>query len=196
VLPALPGTDRRFEALRHHTLLVGGGYRQFIRDVTRDARLPSTFSTYWHAPSRTEPGMAAPGGDSLCALLPVPNLRAGVDWDREGDRLRDGLLADAETTFGLEGLRDAIVAEHRMTPEDFARDLGAVDGNAFALEPTLRQSAWLRPHNRDGRVRGLYHVGGGTHPGAGIPGVLLGAEVTAGLIAADHPVRRTHAVAV
>jgi phytoene desaturase len=190
------GTDRRFEALRHHTLLVGGGYRQFIRDVTRDARLPSTFSTYWHAPSRTEPGMAAPGGDSLCALLPVPNLRAGVDWDREGDRLRDGLLADAETTFGLEGLRDAIVAEHRMTPEDFARDLGAVDGNAFALEPTLRQSAWLRPHNRDGRVRGLYHVGGGTHPGAGIPGVLLGAEVTAGLIAADHPVRRTHAVAV
>jgi len=190
------GTDRRFEALRHHTLLVGGGYRRFIRDVTRDARLPATFSTYWHAPSRTEPGMAPPGGDSLCALLPVPNLRAGVDWAREGDRLRDGLLADAETTFGLEGLRDAIVAEHRMTPEDFARDLGAVDGNAFALEPTLRQSAWLRPHNRDGRVRGLYHVGGGTHPGAGIPGVLLGAEVTTGLIAADHPARRTHAIAV
>ena len=189
------GTSRRFEALRHHTLLVGGGYRRFIRDVTRGGRLPSSFSTYWHAPSRTEPAMAAPGGDSLCALLPVPNLRAGVDWGREGDRLRDALLADAETTFGLEGLRDAIVAEHRMTPEDFARDLGAVDGNAFAIEPTLQQSAWLRPHNRDGRVRGLYHVGGGTHPGAGIPGVLLGAEVTTGLITADHPVRRTRAVA-
>ena len=75
-------------------------------------------------------------------LLPVPNLRAGLDWAREGDRLRDAVLADAETTFGLEGLRDAIVAEHRMTPEDFARDLGAVDGNAFAVEPNRRtQSA-------------------------------------------------------
>ena len=83
-----------------------------------------------------------------------------------------------------------------MTPEDFARDLGAVDGNAFAIEPTLHQCAWLRPPNRDRRVRGLYHVGGGTHPGAGIPGVLLGAEVTAGLVAADHPARRAHAVAV
>ena len=85
-----------------------------------------------------------------------------------------------------------------MDPRDFASELGAVDGNAFAVEPTLHQSAWFRQHNRDRRVRGLYHVGGGTHPGAGIPGVLLGAEVTAGLIAADHPrpagtTRRAHA---
>ncbi len=72
-----------------------------------------------------------------------------------------------------------------MTPEDFARDLGAVDGNAFAVEPTLHQSASLRPPNRDRRLRGLYHVGGGTHPGAGIPGVLLGAEITAALVAED-----------
>jgi phytoene desaturase len=139
--------------------------------------------------------MAAGGGDSLCVLLPVPNLRAGIDWRREAGRVRDAVLADAETTFGLTGLRESITVEHRMTPEDFARDLGAVDGNAFAVEPTLQQSAWLRPHNRDRRVRGLYHVGGGTHPGAGIPGVLLSAEVTTGLIAADHPAGRARALA-
>jgi phytoene desaturase len=181
------GTDRRFDKLQHHTLMVGRDYREFIADVTRRGRLARTFSTYLHAPARTEPGMAVEGGDSICVLLPVPNLRGDVDWAAEGDRVRDALVADLETTFGLRGLDDAIVVEHRMTPLDFADGLGAADGNAFAVEPTLHQSAWLRQHNRDDHVAGLYHVGGGTHPGAGIPGVLLGAEVTAGLVAADHP---------
>src|SRR3954470_17445336 len=142
--------------------------------------------------------MAPPGGDSLCVLLPVPNLRGGVDWEREGDAVRDALVADLQSTFGLHGLQNAIRAEHRMAPPDFARRFGAVDGNAFASEPTLHQSAYFRPHNRDRRVAGLYLAGGDTHPGAGIPGVLLGAEVTAGLIAADRGVstgRRHAAVA-
>jgi phytoene desaturase len=179
------GTDRRFESLLHHTLLVGPGYRDFIRTVTRGRHLPQTLSTYVHAPSRTEPAMAAGDGDSLCVLLPVPNLTADVDWTREGDRLRDAVVRDYEDTFGLRGLADSVVVEHRMTPPDFARELGALHGNAFSIEPTLHQSAWFRPANRHRRVRGLYLAGGGTHPGAGIPGVLLGAEVTAGLIAAD-----------
>jgi phytoene desaturase len=180
------GTDKRFDKLLHHTLLVGDGYRQFIRDVTRSGRLPSTFSTYLHVPSRTEPGMAAGDGDSICVLLPVPNLRArGIDWARESDRLRDALVTDLETTFGLTGLDASVTVEHRMAPLDFASRFGAEAGNAFALEPTLHQSASLRPPNRDRRVRGLYHVGGGTHPGAGMPGVLLGAEITAGLIEED-----------
>ncbi len=183
------GTDRPMDALLHHTLLVGDGYREFIRAVTRGRELPRTFSTYVHAPARTEPAMAPPGGDSLAVLLPVPNLRAGLDWDRDGDRLRDALLADMETSFGLVGIGDAIVAEHRMTPLDFARELGAVWGNAFAVEPTLHQSAYFRQPNRDRRLGGLYFTGGGTHPGAGVPGVLLGAEVTAGLIAADRGLR-------
>jgi phytoene desaturase len=181
------GTDRTFDALRHHTLLVGDGYRRFIRDVTREGLIAPTFSTYVHAPARSEPAMATPGGDSLCVLLPVPNQRRHrIDWERRSDRLRDALVEDLERTFGLLGLGAAIVVEHRMTPDDFARDLGAAWGNAFAVEPTLQQSAWLRHPNRDRRLRGLYFVGGGTHPGAGIPGVLLGAEVTAGLVARDH----------
>ena len=85
------GTDRVFERLLHHTLLVGPGYRDFIRAVTRGRALPSTYSTYVHAPARTEPGMAATGGDSLAILLPVPNLRAGIDWARAADGLRDAL---------------------------------------------------------------------------------------------------------
>jgi len=183
------GTDRPFPQLLHHTLLVGHGYRDFIRAATRGTGLPATLSTYVHVPSRTEPAMAAPGGDSVYALLPVPNLRAGIDWERESDRLRDALLEDYETTFGLSGLRASVRVEHRMTPLEFASELGAVDGNAFAVEPTLQQSAYFRQPNRDRRIAGMYYVGGGTHPGAGIPGVLLGAEVTAGLVAADHPAR-------
>lgn len=180
------GTDRPFPALRHHTLLVGPGYREFIRNATRDGGLPRTFSTYVHAPARTDRAMAPAGGDSLAVLLPVPNLRGGIDWDREADGLRDALLADMEDAFGLAGLRAAIQVEHRMTPLDFAGDLGAVDGNAFAVEPTLHQSAYFRPPNRHRRLGNLYFVGGGTHPGAGIPGVLMSAEITAGLIATDH----------
>ncbi len=184
------GTDRPFPKLLHHTLLVGTGYRNFIRDVTRSGRLASTFSTYLHAPSRTEPGMAAAGGDSIAVLLPVPNkVRGRVDWAREGDAVRDRLVADLEGTFGLRGLDASVRVEHRMTPDDFERELGAAWGNAFATEPTLHQSAFFRQHNRDDRIAGLYHVGGGTHPGAGIPGVLLGEEVTAGLVEADAPRR-------
>jgi phytoene desaturase len=183
------GTDRVFDELLHHTLLVGPGYRDFVRTATRGRSLPRSFSTYVHAPARTEPGMAAPGGDSLAVLMPVPNLTAAIDWAREADGLRTALVHDLETTFGLSGLGDAVTVEHRMTPVDFARELGAAHGNAFAVEPTLHQSAWFRRPNRDRSVAGLYHVGGGTHPGAGVPGVLLGAEVTASLVTADHPAR-------
>lgn len=179
------GCDRVFPQLRHHTLLVGRDFRGFIHDVTRAARLPRTLSTYVHAPARTEPGMAVQGSDSLCVLLPVPNLTAGIDWSGEGERLRDAVLDEYERTYGMAGLRDSIVVEHRRTPEDFLLDFGAVDGNAFAVEPTLHQSAAFRQPSRDRHVAGMYHVGGGTHPGAGIPGVLFGAQVTAGLVLDD-----------
>ena len=119
-------------------------------------------------------------------LLPAPNLRAGIDWEAESDRLRDAVVADLETTYGLAGLGGSVRVEHRMTPRDFRDELGAVDGNAFSVEPTLQQSAALRPGNRVRSVAGMYLVGAGTHPGAGVPGVLLGAEITAGLVAAEH----------
>lgn len=179
------GTDRPFPALTHHALLVGEDYPGFVRDVTRRRRVADTLALYVHAPSRTEPAMAANGGDSLAVLLPVPNLGSGDDWCERGPELRERVLDFMERDFGLDGLRASIIVEHAMTPADFRRELEAPLGNAFATEPVLWQSAWFRQPNRDRTVRGLYYVGAGTHPGGGIPGVILGAGVTADLVAAD-----------
>jgi phytoene desaturase len=133
--------------------------------------------------------MAPPEGDSLAVLLPVPNLSAGVDWRAVTEEVRERVVTDLEQTYALDGLAASIQVEHRWTPIDFQRRFGAVDGNAFSVEPTLHQSALFRPPNRVRGVRGMYQVGAGTHPGAGIPGVLLGASVTAALVAADAGIR-------
>ncbi|MFZ0216487.1 MAG: phytoene desaturase family protein [Candidatus Dormiibacterota bacterium] len=181
------GTTRRFPSLAHHTLLVGPGYRRFIEDVTRRRRLPPSVSIYLHAPSRTDPSMAPPGGEALSVLLPVPNLASGLPWPATGDVLRERVLDALEGApgLGLQELRRSIAVERRWTPLDFADRLGAHQGNAFGPEPLLRQSAYFRQPNRYRSPRGLYHVGSGTHPGAGIPGVLLTAQVTARLVAED-----------
>lgn len=182
------GAGRRFPQLQHHTLLVGRDYRGFIDGVTRRGRVPESLSLYVHAPSRTEPAMAAPGGESLAVLLPVPNLERGLDWEEVEPALRDRVLDLLESPegLGLAGLRDAVEVEHSWTPLTFRDELGSPFGNAFGPEPVLTQSAYFRTHNRDRYVRGLYHAGAGVHPGAGVPGVLLGAEVTAGLIEGDR----------
>ena len=156
------GTDRPFpSAAAPHAArrrrLPGVHPRRDARPRAAAARSRPT-STRRRAP---RPAMAAPGGDSLAVLLPVPNLRAGIDWERDADRLRDALVADLEGTFGLTGLDAAVRVEHRMTPLDFARDLGAVWGNAFAVEPTLHQSAYFRHPNRDRRLAGLYFAAAG-----------------------------------
>ena len=184
------GTNRRFERLLHHSLIVGDDYRGFIREVTRDRRMPTSFSVYIHAPARTEAAMAPAGSDSIAVLLPVPNLRSGDDWAHVEPELRDRLLDWLEGPGGLAGLRSSIVAEHSWTPLTFRDDLGATDGNAFAVEPTLQQSAYFRQPNRDRVLGNLYYVGGGTHPGAGLPGTLLTAEVTTNVIRADATARR------
>jgi len=129
--------------------------------------------------------MAANGGESLYVLLPVPNLASHDDWAHVGPELRERVLDFMEHDFGLEGLRESIVVEHAFTPVDFKRQLEAPLGSAFAIEPVLWQSAYFRQPNRDRAVRGLYYVGAGTHPGGGIPGVILGAGVTADVVATD-----------
>lgn len=178
------GTNREFPQLHHHTLLVGRDYGGFVRGVTVEGRLPASLSLYLHAPSRTERGMAAPGGESISVLLPVPNLSHGEDWARQEPAIRERVLdvLESEEGLALHGLRDSIVVEHAWTPLDFRDRLGAAQGNAFGPEPTLFQSAYFRQPNRDRRLEGLYYVGAGTHPGAGIPGVLMTAAVTAELM--------------
>jgi phytoene desaturase len=181
------GVRNSYPSLQHHTLLFRGDYSRLMRDVARGRLMPDRLWLSVQAPARTEAAMAPPGGESISVLLPVPNLRNGADWGRSGPELRERVLDALESPEGLDlaCLRDSIDFEACWTPLDFRDRLGALDGNGFGAEPTLSQSAYFRTPNRDRRLRGLYYVGAGTHPGAGIPGVLLGAEVTARLVEQD-----------
>ncbi len=176
------GLDRQYPKLLHHTIVMGPRYRGLIADIFDGQGLPPDPSLYLHAPTRTDPSLAPPGGESLYVLAPVPHLGRGVDWTREAQPFRDRIVRFLEHEFGLEGLERSIRVERRFTPLDFQNELSSYLGAAFSLEPTLLQSAWFRPHNVSEDVDGLYLVGAGTHPGAGVPGVLRSAEVTSQLV--------------
>ena len=182
------GLDRQYEQLKHHTILMPDDYERLLREIFDGQGLPSDLAFYLHAPTKTDPSMAPPGGESLYILVPVPHLGRGVDWQREGDAFRDRVIHHLEHEFGLEGLSASIVTEARFTPLDFRDQLGSWLGSAFSIEPTLTQSAWFRPHNRSRELPGLYFTGAGTHPGAGLPGTLLSAEITSRLVLEDLPV--------
>ncbi len=184
------GVRRTYPKLQHHTLILSPRYRELIRDIFDRKILASDFSLYLHAPTRTDPSMAPEGGESLYVLAPVPNLLSGVNWKVEAPRYAERLL-DFLENWGLEGLRTKLEVLHWFTPEDFALQLSTPYGSAFSIEPRLMQTAYFRPHNRSEDVQGLYFVGAGTHPGAGLPGVLLSAEATAYAIAQDYNVRTT-----
>lgn len=178
------GVRRRYPQLRHHTLILSERYEGLIRDIFDRKVLADDFSLYLHAPTKTDPAMAPPGGESLYVLAPVPNLLAGIDWSTAARPFADRILGFLEA-WGLDGLRDSLDVMRVFTPADFAGELNAFHGNAFSIEPRLSQTAYLRPHNRSEDVANLYLVGAGTHPGAGVPGVLLSAEATASCIAQD-----------
>jgi phytoene desaturase len=176
------GLDRKYDKLRHHTILIGDRYKGLVSDIF-GGRLADDFSIYLHAPTLTDPSMAPPGHESVYLLVPVPHLGGeSVDWDTYGDVFRGKIIHYLEHDFGLEGFAQSIRVEHRFTPLDFERELGAYLGTGWQMEPTLFQSAYFRPHNRSEDVRGLYLAGAGTHPGAGLPGTLLSAEITAQLV--------------
>jgi phytoene desaturase len=182
------GTDRQYrDQVRHHTILFGPRYRELVREIFYGHALPDDFSLYLHAPSVTDPALAPPGGDTFYALSPVPHLgNADIDWDRIGADYAERILAYLEQ-HAMPGLRAHVTVKRWMTPRDFERELGAHHGNGFSLAPVLWQSAYLRPHNRDPHIPGLYLVGAGTHPGAGMPGVIKSAKAAMTLIDEDFP---------
>ncbi len=183
------GLRRHRPELQHHTVLFGPRYRALIDDIFRRETLADDFSLYLHSPCATDPSLAPPGAGSYYVLAPVPHLgTAPVDWETEGPRYRDRILDYVETRC-MPGLREDLVTVRHFSPVDFASELNAHLGSAFSLEPILTQSAWFRPHNRDDRIANLYIVGAGTHPGAGVPGVIGSAKATAGLMLADMPGR-------
>jgi len=180
------GTKRKYPGVAHHTVLFGPRYRALLDDIFARGRLADDFSLYMHMPTVTDPSLAPPGCEAFYVLSPVPHLGlADIDWTTEGPRYGDRILAALERKL-LPDLRKEIVTLRLFTPLDFRTELNGHWGSAFSLEPLLWQSAWFRVHNRDPELRGLYFVGAGTHPGAGVPGVVSSARATAGLVIADH----------
>ena len=178
------GTRRRYPGVAHHTVLFGPRYRPLLQEVFHGPALPDDFSLYLHAPTVSDPSLAPPGCETFYVLAPVPHLgSAAVDWPRVAEPYADRILASLEEY--LPGLRGEIVTRRIFTPLDFRDQLGAFQGSAFSVAPQLGQSAYFRPHNRDARIPGLYIAGAGTHPGAGVPGVINSAKATAGLVLAD-----------
>jgi phytoene desaturase len=179
------GLKRTHLDLAHHTILFGPRYKGLIDDIYGKDALSEDFSIYMHAPCVTDPSLAPDGCSSYYALSPVPHLgTAAIDWDVEGPRYADRILDAIEARY-IPGLKADLVTQRIFTPKDFERELNAFQGSAFSLEPVLTQSAWFRTHNRDDVIGNLYFVGAGTHPGAGVPGVIGSAKATAGLMIAD-----------
>ncbi|MCQ8277515.1 phytoene desaturase family protein [Acetobacteraceae bacterium KSS8] len=171
------GTTRVFPAIAHHTILLGQSYRALLdRIFGTDPTLPDDLSLYLHRPTATDPSLAPPGQDAFYVLAPVPNLRAPIDWDRARQMLRDRIVRILSERI-MPGLEACIVSESSLTPLDFRHDYLSRDGAGFSIAPILRQSAFFRFHNRVRGVRNLYLVGAGTHPGAGVPGVLCSAKL-------------------
>jgi phytoene desaturase len=179
------GVKGNYPDVRHHSILFGPRYKGLLGDIYDHGRLADDPSLYIHHPTATDPAMAPPGHSTFYALAPVPHLgKLPIDWATEGEAYRNRILEIVEQRL-IPGLRASITTCFHYTPQDFATDLGAHLGSAFSLEPLLTQSAWFRVHNRDDKIPNLYFVGAGTHPGAGIPGVVGSAKATAGLMIED-----------
>jgi phytoene desaturase len=171
--------------LRHHTICFGSRYRELITEIYGKNNLAKDFSLYLHSPCATDPGMAPEGGSTHYALSPVPHLgTADIDWAAEGPRYAQTILKYLEERY-IPNLSRDLTVSRIFTPADFSSELNAHLGSAFSLEPILTQSAFFRTHNRDDKIPNLYFVGAGTHPGAGIPGVVGSARATAGLMIDD-----------
>jgi phytoene desaturase len=170
------GTRRRYEDVPHHMIMLGPRYRGLLDDIFERKVLADDFSLYLHRPTATDPSLAPPGCDAFYVLSPVPNLQGSIDWQSAAEPYRRRIEAHLAATV-LPGLPAAVVTSRLLTPLDFRDRLLSVHGAAFGLEPILTQSAWFRPHNRSEELDRLYLVGAGTHPGAGLPGVLSSARV-------------------
>ena len=178
------GTDRTYPDMAHHEILMGPRYRGLLDDVFTRKHLADDFSLYLHRPTATDPSLAPAGCDAWYVLSPVPHLGGPTDWARAANPYRDRIVRYLEERY-MPGLSRHIVTERHIDPLHFRDTLGSHLGSAFSVEPTLTQSAWFRPHNRSEDVPNLYFAGAGTHPGAGIPGVLSSGKIAADLVAAD-----------
>ena len=178
------GTKKQYRhegKLAHHNIILGERYKGLLKDIFKNKTLPDDFSLYLHMPTITDPSIAPEGHEGFYVLSPVPHLGSGVDWEQAAKPYRDAIMQFIEDNY-LPDLQANIVAEHMIDPRHFETQLNSYMGAAFSVEPILTQSAWFRPHNRSEDFENLYYVGAGTHPGAGLPGVLSSSKIVEDLI--------------
>jgi phytoene desaturase len=175
------GTQKLYPDVAHHSIWMGPRFKELLAEIFDAKHMSEDFSLYVHRPTATDKSFAPEGCESFYVLCPVPNLQGNVDWSSEGEILRDRIVQALEETI-LPELSSVIEEVFWMTPEDFAKDYRSMHGAGFSIEPRLTQSAWFRFHNRDSAVSNLYFVGAGTHPGAGLPGVVSSAKVVEELL--------------
>ena len=179
------GVRKKYPQLKHHTLILSERYKGLIDDIFDNKVLPDDFSMYLHIPSQTDPAMAPEGCESMYVLIPVPNLESGINWAKTKKAYTTKVLTFLENDFGLTDLRRSIEVLETFTPSDFKKQRNNHLGSAWGVEPKLTQTAYFRPNNRSEDIKNLYFVGASTHPGAGVPGVLLTAETTIKLVVKD-----------
>lgn len=178
------GTDKQYPEVAHHTIWLGQRYKELLSDIFDRKTLAEDFSLYVHRPTATDPSFAPAGKDSFYVLAPVPNQQGNVDWSVMEPKLRQRIIQALDETM-LPGLTESIRAEFAMTPDDFAQDYLSHQGAGFSIAPLFTQSAWFRFHNRSEAFDNLLLAGAGTHPGAGMPGVLSSAKVV-DVLAAEY----------
>jgi len=169
------GTDRTYPELAHHSIILSHRYKELLHDIFTDKVLAEDFSLYLHAPTRSDASLAPEGCESFYVLSPVPHLGGDINWESVKEDYAQRILESLEEV--CPDLRKHVITQRIMTPADFESDLDAYLGSAFQFEPILTQSAWFRPHNVSEEVEGLYFAGAGTHPGAGLPGVISSAKL-------------------
>lgn len=177
------GTKKRYldSELEHHNIILGDRYQELLSDIFHDKKLAEDFSLYLHMPTKTDPSLAPEGCEGFYVLSPVPHLDSGTDWEEKAKPYRDAIISFLEENY-LPDLEENIVVEHHIDPLHFQQTLNSYKGSAFSVEPILTQSAWFRPHNKAEDIEDLFFVGAGTHPGAGLPGVLSSAKIAENLI--------------
>ena len=170
------GTKKKYENVEHHTIKFGDKYKEHLDDIFVNKKLNSDISYYLHRPTATDPSMAPKDHDCFYVLVPVPNNKSGINWSIEGENLKKLVIDKMEKSL-LPNLRENIVDDFYLTPDYFENELNTKYGSGFSIQPKFSQSAYFRFHNKSEVYDGLYFVGAGTHPGAGVPGVLSSAKV-------------------
>ena len=170
------GSKKQYKEVAHHTIYFGNSYEKHLDKIFEKKILSEDISYYLHRPSATDPNMAPRGQDAFYVLVPVPNNLSNINWSNEGDKFRS-LILDKMDKSVLPGIKENVVSDFYLTPDYFEKDLATLHGSGFSIQPKFSQSAYFRFHNKSEIFKNLYFVGAGTHPGAGMPGVLSSAKV-------------------